>query len=164
MSRLSARPSVFFAALLLGVLAACGGAAPEAKAPEGPSPVGTAAGTSKAWKDLSLSEKKSFMKTQVMPKMTGTFQSFDKKDFAEMSCVTCHGTGAKNGTFVMPNPELPHLTAADGFKKHRDEKPEITKFMMEHVLPDMLGLLGVAPYDPKMQRGFGCNGCHIIEH
>jgi hypothetical protein len=156
--------SRLFAGLLLLVLAACGGAAPEGpKAPEGPA-VGTAAGTSKAWKDLSLSERKSFMKTQVVPKMTATFQSFDQKDFADMSCVTCHGTGAKNGTFVMPNPELPHLTAADGFKKHREAKPEITKFMMEHVAPDMAGLLGIAPYDPKTQRGFGCHGCHIIEH
>jgi hypothetical protein len=63
----------------------------------------------------------------------------------------------------MPNPELPKLSPEGGFKKHMDKKPEITKFMMSKVLPDMAKLLDTQPYDPKTHLGFGCFGCHAID-
>jgi hypothetical protein len=155
--------------ILLGSLAsACGGGQPEAKAPEpaagtvAPAAEGTGA-PAKPWKTMSLSEKKAHMKTVVVPKMSAVFQSFDPKGFADVGCGTCHGNGAKNGTFVMPNPDLPKLSVANNFKKHMDAKPEITKFMMEKVEPEMAAALGMPPYDPQTHQGFGCGGCHTFE-
>jgi hypothetical protein len=104
-----------------------------------------------------------YMKKVVLPKMKETFTAFDPKDFEHVTCLTCHGAGAKDGSFKMPNPDLPKLSPADGFKKHMDKKPEITKFMMSKVLPTMAELLNTQPYDPKTHLGFGCFGCHAIE-
>jgi len=103
-----------------------------------------------------------YMKKVVLPKMKETFTAFDPKQFDHVTCLTCHGAGAKDGSFKMPNPELPKLSPDGGFKKHLDQKPEITKFMMSKVLPQMAELLNTQPYDPNTHLGFGCFGCHAI--
>lgn len=101
------------------------------------------------------------MKSTVMPKMKDEFSAFDAKRFGEMNCKTCHGDGAADGSFKMPNAKLPPVPATkEGFEKLMKKKPEICKFMMEKVTPDMAGLLGEPAYDPKTQQGFGCHGCH----
>lgn len=100
------------------------------------------------------------MKTVVAPKMKTVFQAFDAEDFKDFSCVTCHGEGAKAGRFTMPNPALPKLTVADKFKKHMEEHPKETRFMMDKVVPEMAGLLGMQPYNPTTHEGFGCFACH----
>lgn len=102
------------------------------------------------------------MKTVVTPKMTTVFQDFDAKRYANVNCKTCHGEGAMQGKFQMPNPALPKLSLAGGFKKHMDAKPEVTKFMMQKVVPEMAAALGMKPYDPSTHEGFGCAGCHVI--
>ena len=169
------RTSVVASALFFVLsTAGCGGRQPEAKAPDTtqagtPSPSTAATETSptgapaKPWKAMAIGEKKMHMKTVVMPKMTSLFQSFDAKKFDNVTCVTCHGKGAKNGQFVMPNPDLPKLSAANGFKKHMDKDPAMTKFMMEKVVGAMAGTLGVPAYDPATHQGFGCGGCHTME-
>jgi hypothetical protein len=101
------------------------------------------------------------MKSAVMPKMGPMFHDFDAKTFAEPRCALCHGAGVKDGTFKMPNPDLPKLPATpDGFKKLAAEKAQIMEFMGKHVVPTMAALVGEAPYDPKTQKGFGCFECH----
>jgi hypothetical protein len=174
--------------LVLGVtLAACGGSQPEAEAPPpapsaapapveappapsaaptetAPAPSASAeppAAKKPAWKDMTEDQKKEVMKTIVYPTMKTEFQEFDSKRFAEMTCMTCHGPGAKEGKFKMPNPKLPKLDPKDGFAKHK-KKADILKFMMEKVAPDMAKLLEVEPYDPKTQQGFGCFNCHTM--
>ena len=178
--------SIALALSLVSLLAvACGGGQPEPKAPDAPTPpsapsaptaptgaapAGTTAeptapagGPAKAFKDMSPAEKKAHMKTVVMPKMTAVFQAFDKKEFAEVNCMTCNGASAKTGNFAMPNASLPKLSPADMFKKHMTAKPEMTKFMMQKVVPEMAATLGAKAYDPKTHEGFGCGGCHVIE-
>jgi cytochrome c553 len=170
-----------FACLLPAL--SCGGAAPPAEpapapAAEAPTePAGssaeaapaatavaeTAPAASVAWKDMTKDQRIEHMKNVVLPKMKESFAAFDAKHFGNMNCATCHGDGAKDGTFKMPSPKLPKLSVANGFKKHMDHAPEVTKFMMSKVLPEMAALLDAQPYDAKTNQGFGCAGCHELE-
>ena len=102
-----------------------------------------------------------FMKHTVFPKMKDEFTGWDAKRFADMNCKTCHGDGASDGSFKMPNPKLPVLPSKpEDFKKLAAKKPVAAKFMMEHVVPDMASMLGQQPYDMKTHQGFGCTNCH----
>jgi hypothetical protein len=130
-------------------------AAPSAApAPSGPPGPGD-------WDKWTHDQKLDYMKTAVMPKMGGLFHDFDAKRYAEPKCVLCHGSGAKDGTFKMPNPELPKLDLTPaGLKALHTKKAAVFDFMAKQVVPTVAGLLGEQPYDPKTQQGFGCLECH----
>ena len=69
--------------------------------------------------------------------------------------------GAADGSFKMPNPDLPKLDATPaGFKKLATDKAKIFQFMMKQVEPQTAQLLGEQPYDMKTNTGFGCMNCH----
>jgi hypothetical protein len=142
---------------VLGILAAsglgvsCG--APSTQESEGKS--------QKAWKDMKHEERAEYMKKKVLPKMKAEFIAFDAKEFGEMNCATCHGEGAKDKTFKMPNPGLPKLPATEeGFKALTEKHPEAVAFMRTKVVPPMAAFVGESPYDPKTHQGFGCFECH----
>lgn len=117
----------------------------------------------KPWDELDEKEQKAHMKENVMPVMRARFQAFDGEEFAKFTCGTCHGKGAKEGKFEMPNAELPKLpNNREDFGKLMEKEPEGCKFMMDVVNPDMAKLLGEAPFDPATGKGFGCGGCHVI--
>src|ERR1051326_4110926 len=95
-----------FAFALLVVAAACGGsktaASTAATTPDdenapvvGPPQV--------AWKDMTEKQRGRYMGKVVMPKMKPLFQQFDPKGFEKFECETCHGKGAEDHTFKMPN-------------------------------------------------------------
>ena len=120
------------------------------------------AGSNKPWKDMSHAERATYMGQVVLPKMKGEFTSWDPK-YASMNCATCHGDGARDGTFKMPNPQLPMLPASpDGFKKLGDAKPDAMKFMGGKVVPDMAALVQEQPFDMQTHQGFGCAECHVM--
>ena len=157
------------------VFAACGGgqaetggatttptASASASASAAPSASASAAEGTPNWEAMSHGQRLELMKNVVMPKMGAAFQSFDAKKYADFKCTVCHGERIKQKNFDMPNPDLPHLHYTDGFKKHMTDKPEITKFMMDKVEPQMASALGMQPYDAKTQKGFGCGGCHVV--
>jgi len=122
----------------------------------------TVAETKKSWDALSHGERLELMKKVVAPRLGADFQAFDAKKYEKFSCVTCHGERIKQGDAKMPNPDLPHLSYTDKFKKHMTEKPAITKFMMEKVETEMADALGEKPFDPATKTGFGCGNCHIV--
>lgn len=160
---------VFSLGLSGALFAACGGAGAPAESAEPASsgeestetPAQTAqtaeasTGETKEFDDMSAPEKMNHMKTVVMPHMAKVFQEASAEEYADFSCTTCHGPGAKNGEFEMPSGTLPALN-----KEEMDEHPEVTKFMAERVVPEMAKLLGEEPYNPETQEGFGCYDCH----
>ena len=154
----SAAPSV--SAAPIESAAPTASAAPSASASAAPS--GPAAPPKEGDWDLWTHEQKlAYMKSTVMPKMGPLFHEQDAKTFAEPKCTLCHGSGAKDGSFKMPNPELPKLDLTPaGMKQMHDKKPAMVDFMSKKVLPTMADLLGEKPYDPKTQKGFGCLECH----
>jgi hypothetical protein len=95
------------------------------------------------------------MKQVIMPAMKQMFSEFDAEEFGEMNCMTCHGEGAKEGNFEMPNPALPKLSTDGGFAKEKEEHPRGTEFMMTKVVPEMAALMHEAPGEE-----FNCFSCH----
>jgi hypothetical protein len=125
---------------------------------------GGAAPATKSWKDMSHEERLALMKNSVLPKMKAAFQSFDAKDYADFSCMTCHGEGVKKGKFDMPYPGLPKLDAKDGFKKIAAKHPAAMKFMEQTVEPTMAEILGLPKWDQATNpTGFGCQNCHTMD-
>jgi hypothetical protein len=148
--------------------AASASAAPAATAPPvasasatGGSPVAPKEGE---WDTFSHDQKMAYMKSAVMPEMGGLFRDFDGKRYAETKCTLCHGSGAKDGSFKMPNPELPKLDVSPaGLKAMHEKKAAVAEFMGKKVVPAMAHLLGEPPFDMKTHKGFGCMECHTMK-
>jgi len=113
------------------------------------------------WEKMSKDERKKYMKATVLPAAKKMFAAYDAKKYSKVTCATCHGPGAANGSFKMPNPELPKLPKSpEGFKELAEKKPEMMKFMGQTVKPTVAALLGLEPWEPQNPKGFGCIGCH----
>jgi hypothetical protein len=141
------------------VLAACH--ASESEKPAAAPPADAPPAAAGAWEGMSKEQRANYMKETVLPKMRPLFAAYDADDFKEMKCGACHGAGAKDKSFKMPNPDLPPLpTDPEGWKKLETEEAEAVKFMKETVVPTMAALLGEKPFDPATHSGFGCFECH----
>jgi hypothetical protein len=151
--------SLALALVLSGAaLSACGGSTPPPESADAEPAADESAEAADApvkFDDMSAPEKMQHMKTVVAPEMAKVFQAVDADAYADFGCPTCHGPGAKNGNFEMPTDSLPALN-----QEEMDEHPEVTKFMMEQVVPKMAELLGEQPYNPETHEGFGCYDCH----
>lgn len=115
------------------------------------------------WTTWSHEWKLAYMKSTVMPKLGDVFHTYDAKKYAEPKCVLCHGAGVADGSFTMPNPDLPKLDVTPaGIKKlHSDpKKKKVLEFMGKLVVPTTAELLGEPPFDMKTMTGFGCLNCH----
>jgi opacity protein-like surface antigen len=142
--------------------------AADAGAPKAAAGAGApAAGAAKIdWEHMSTADKKKYMKSTVLPEMKKAFQAFDAKTYKKFTCATCHGDGATDGKFKMPNPKLPTLPAPgnrDAFMALQAKKPEAVKFMGTVVKPKVAALLGLAEWSPQNTSGFGCFQCHTSE-
>jgi hypothetical protein len=152
-----------FATLALALLLARPAAAGDAGAPAATAPANAA---KIDWANMTFAQKKKYMKTKVLPEMKKAFIAFDAKEFKNMNCGTCHGDGADDGKFKMPNPKLPRLpkpTAQSDFLELQKKKPEAIKFMGTVVKPKMAELLGLPEWSPTVKTGFGCYRCHAKE-
>ncbi len=140
-------------------------AAPADSAPvaSDPSPAGPPVDAPKdgEWATWSHEQKLAYMKSNVMPKMKPLFHDFDAGRFGDARCSLCHGAGAKDGKFKMPNADLAKLDLTPaGMKKMREKNAAMADFMAKEIVPATAALLGQQPYDAKTQKGFGCMGCH----
>jgi hypothetical protein len=118
------------------------------------------------WKDMKKDDRKKYMKKVVLPKAKDAFFAFDPKHYpkAKVTCATCHGDGASDGSFKMPNEKLPKLpNDMAGFKALNEKKPAVMEFMGKKVKPMMASLLGMPEFNMQTKQGFGCNGCHTSE-
>ncbi len=98
------------------------------------------------------------MKKNVVPEMEPVFKSYNANRYEDFNCRTCHGP-----RFQEPKDFLPSLTFKDGKLTAFAEHPELAKFMAEQVVPHMATAMGLLPYDPKTNSGFGCHGCHEVK-
>ncbi len=158
---------IVFAILSAAVLAACSGAPRPARPPRlhhRAHGLGRPAGSAPAavptvWQaGMTKEQQIAFMGQRVMPPMTKAFKEHDPKRYAEVTCKTCHGPQYKE-----PKEFLPKLVMKDGKITSFAEKPEVSKWMAEQVVPAMAAAMGMKPYDPATHQGFGCGGCHAIE-
>jgi hypothetical protein len=140
-------------------LAACGGAqtAPPAHAP----PAHASPGQGE-WKTWSHDEKLAYMKDVVLPAEAPWFRQYAPARFAELTCRSCHGAGADDGSYAMPNPALPKL-APGNIHDLEKTSPKAFAFMNEVVMPRTAQLLGQYPWAHATMSGFGCFGCHPVD-
>ncbi len=138
------------------VVAACGGSNPKPAQPE----------TSLAWKDMNHEQRGAYMKKVVMPRMKEVWTAFDPQ-YADMDCKTCHGPGADDHSFTMPNPDIrPLPDSEERFKAlfaSDEDVAKFTPFMGQQVVPEMARLLQLTPFDPATMSGdFSCSSCHQL--
>jgi hypothetical protein len=152
------------AALAAFLLAAAPAGATDAGAPKTAAPIAatpTPGGID--WEHMTVPQKKKYMKTAVLPEAKKMFAAFDPKAYKKFTCGSCHGDGADEGTFKMPNPKLPKLpkpTSRADFVELQKKKPEAVKFMGTVVKPTMAKLLNLPEWSPDHANGFGCYHCH----
>ena len=114
------------------------------------------------WEERVFDERRQLMVNRVMPEMSAAFREFDAERYADFSCATCHMPNFQDVNFHMPNGLAP-LNPADipTLRESTDERIARTaQFMFQNVLPDMVQILDVEPYNPETHEGFGCLNCH----
>ena len=155
-------------ALLAILAAACGGkpSSTSTTPPSGADPKEVAPPAGMAFKDMNADQRVAFMKLSVMPEMKKMFQEFDGKQFADFTCKTCHGKGAEDGSFDMPNADIKVLPDEAHFPDYMKD-PKVNTwvmFMGGKVKPAMAKLLMVPEFNWETKTGeFSCGACHMIE-
>jgi pyruvate/2-oxoglutarate dehydrogenase complex dihydrolipoamide acyltransferase (E2) component len=143
---------------------AANAATPEAPKPAEPAPAAAAPAAPATpahdvWADgMTKDQEAAFMKKNVVPEMEPVFKGYNAKRYDKFSCKTCHGP-----KYQVPKDFLPKLTFKDGKITSFTDKPEISKFMAEQVVPHMATAMGLKPFDMATHTGFGCNGCHTVQ-
>jgi hypothetical protein len=78
------------------------------------------------WARWTHDDKHAWMQKTISPKMHDLLVSVDTPRYGDMSCKTCHGQGAIEGSFAMPNDGLPKLDPSpSGFEKLSRTNPKM---------------------------------------
>lgn len=121
---------------------------------------GVPEGARKTWAQMDKGERLTHMTDAVSPRLEAVFQAFDAQRFGDFGCHTCHGSGADDGSYAMPSPDLPHLREAGYYKEHRKAQPEMIKFMWKEVEPNVAEAMGLTH---GHKGAINCETCHVIE-
>jgi hypothetical protein len=113
------------------------------------------------WHGKNRDERRAFMGAHVEPTMRHLFQEFDKKNYADFSCETCHGPDMETVDFKMPN-GLYTLSDKDTLEEAASYDKTTTNFMTMEVVPAFAKLLADKPSDPG-GAGVSCFTCHPHE-
>lgn len=117
-------------------------------------------GASKVWSAMDRGERLAHMSNQVLPRMKAAFQRHDAARYEDFGCATCHGAGASDGTYAMPNPALLPLVSKNFRGEIYVPHKEMVRFMWGEVQPAMAELLGLRNARYGRGAGFNCRGCH----
>jgi len=113
------------------------------------------------WTTWSHDKKKDYMKATVVLAEKGLWAEYDPVRFANFTCKNCHGSGAADGAYRMPNPDLPKWPGgADAFRELKERNPKALFFMQQVVVPVTARLIGVKEFDFASHTGFSCFQCH----
>jgi hypothetical protein len=137
-------------------VAACGGSHGKASAP-----------APALWKDMNAEQRLAYMEKVVMPRAKQVFVEFDAERYKDMDCKTCHGPGADDRSFEMPNPAIKPLpNSPEAFMALYAQDADVqrfTPFMSDKVEPMMGELLQMTVFDPKTDTGeLSCSTCHQL--
>jgi hypothetical protein len=139
----------------------CGGAAAPPRAPSS-NTIAAPAPAPGEWATWPHDRKKAYMEKVVLPDAEKMFAAFDPKRYAGFTCKSCHSSGTDNGTYKMPNPEMPKLVPTKIIELAQT-KPGLFIFMDGAVVPHTAKLLGQSTFDHFTMSGFGCFKCHTPE-
>jgi len=114
------------------------------------------------WATWPHAQKLAYMKSTFIVEERKLFASWEPSRYLNLECQDCHGSGVRDGTFRMPNPDLPKLAPGpEGFKDLAEKEPQVLAFMQKRVVPETARLLGVPDFDFKTHSGFSCYHCHL---
>ncbi len=153
------------------VFSACGArksVAPAAATPTATAPVTTCAPAIPTvdrphdgdWARWTHEQRLAYMKAAALPTEAPLFREYAPDRFADFTCRTCHGAGADDGTYKMPNPALPKLDVGHLFEMEKT-RPRVFRFMYDVVTPRTAALLNLPEWQHETMSGFGCLRCHL---
>lgn len=150
------RLPLLLSSVLLAVAAACGGG----------SSTGASVPRDLPFDDMTPAQQLQFMKEVVLPETQAMYTAFDAT-LPPVTCKTCHGAGADDGSFEMPNPDITPLpNSEEAFMAWVAENPDAgrwAKFMSEVLEPKTAALLHKTPFNPADGSGeFSCMACHTL--
>lgn len=137
--------------------------AAEASAPEAGAQSTEPGAPGVKWADKTFKQRQEYMGITFLKAMKKSFKAHDEAAFSGFKCQTCHGDDMKETNFAMPTDSLLPLDAEKPVEMAMEFDEEITKFMVEQVVPESAKLLDMEPYNPATGQGFGCFGCHPKE-
>lgn len=115
------------------------------------------------WADKSFKQRQEYMGITFLKAQKKSFKAHDEAAFSGFKCQTCHGDDMKDTNFAMPSDSLLPLNPKDPVGAAMEFDEDITKFMLEQVVPESAKLLDMEPYNPETGQGFSCFGCHPSE-
>jgi hypothetical protein len=101
------------------------------------------------------------MRSTVLGEEQKVFSDYEPHRYRSLACRDCHGAAVEDGSYRMPNPDLPKLCGGpECFKELAEKEPEVLRFMQKRVVPETARLLGVPAFEFEKHVGFSCFQCH----
>ena len=113
------------------------------------------------WVEMTLEQRKTHMKTVIVPRAGAVFHSWRPDRYQNINCTLCHGENLLKGNFHMPTNHLPRLSGALLLGPEFEKYPKTTRLKLDQLVPIMSEALGLKPFSIVTREGFGCYSCHL---